>query len=322
MEGSEIDGEFEIQQCNWDEIEINEIAQLMHDVRKEEGFPEFPVDRIANYIQRIRERFPAEVTFLARNAGGLIGWASIHRSTESIGELDRWHPFVKGSESQTLGRTLLERCNDYSRRNGITRLTCTLSELADNLEEAYQKRREWFDASGWSKMNEDIYMVWDVTAEGPAEAPLSEEYSIAALSSRTKMELYHCYEEAFLEGDDREIHDMTPVQRRERFEEHFDLETIVEESSVIIENDGEISAFILVKAREDEHHIDLIGVRPKHRRKGLAKVLVERAKNVGAKAKIGTMTLGVDSVNQSAYKLYKSCGFAVATRMITYSWNS
>jgi ribosomal protein S18 acetylase RimI-like enzyme len=314
--------DYTIDQIPWDKVDVSEIAKLMHYVRSEEGFQEFSVDRLSNYIRRIRERFPAEVTFLARRADNLVGWISIHRSSETLGEVDRWHPLVNPDEDESLGKELVERCNEYCRSHGITRLICTLSDLTENLEEVYQKRKKWFDSAGWSLLAEDAYLVREVKEEVVPESTLEDEYSLESLKEKNQNDLYQCYEDAFLAGDDREIHAMTPDQRRERFGEHYSRESVIEESSVVVMKGQEIAGFVIVNNRENEHYVDLIGVHPNHRRKGLAKALLERVIKIAAVRNVEVVTIGVDLVNNSAFQFYKKMGFAIESRGITYSWSA
>ncbi len=294
----------------------------MYYVRSEEGFPEYSVDQLANYILRIRERFPAEVTFLARRAGNLVGWISIHRSSETIGEVDRWHPFVNPDEDQSIGKELIERSNEYSKNHGITRLTCTFSNLTGNLEDAYQTREKWYEAAGWSMMNTDVYMVWDAKQEEVPEFTLDEGYTFESMVENSQDDLYRCYEDAFLAGEDQEIHDMTPEQRRERFQNHYDRELLIEQSSVVAMKRSEIAGFVMVKDRENEHHVDLIAVRANHRRKGLAKALLGKVMEIAASRKVEVVTVGVDLGNKSAIQLYKKMRLKVDSKSITYSWNA
>ena len=81
---------------------------------------------------------------------------------------------------------------------------------------------------------------------------------------------------------------------------------------------GDILSFILIRAVADEAEILTLCVDPPWRRKGLAKVLVEKMQKKLLGADCTTIHLEVAEDNLSAHDLYASCGFGETGRRKDY----
>ena len=81
---------------------------------------------------------------------------------------------------------------------------------------------------------------------------------------------------------------------------------------------GEILSFMLIRVVVDEAEILTLCVDPPWRRKGLAKVLVEKMQKKLLGSECTTIHLEVAEDNLSAYDLYTSCGFGETGRRKDY----
>lgn len=69
--------------------------------------------------------------------------------------------------------------------------------------------------------------------------------------------------------------------------------------------------FITVKARENRATVGLLAVSSEHRRQGLGRSLVERAKRFALQQGCGTLSIGTQAENTGANTLYSKEGFVV-----------
>ncbi|MFT3743446.1 MAG: ribosomal protein S18-alanine N-acetyltransferase [Pyrinomonadaceae bacterium] len=76
-------------------------------------------------------------------------------------------------------------------------------------------------------------------------------------------------------------------------------------------------AFVMVK-EQNAAHITTIGVAPEHRRRGIARNLLEHLEKALIQREVGTVMLEVRVGNISAQELYKRCGYTTVQRINKY----
>lgn len=86
----------------------------------------------------------------------------------------------------------------------------------------------------------------------------------------------------------------------------------------VAEEDGRVLGYIGLWEMVDVGHISTLAVHPEHRRKGLAKQLIEASLRALAERGIGEVTLEVRESNKSAQDLYSGFGFKVVGRRRGY----
>ena len=83
--------------------------------------------------------------------------------------------------------------------------------------------------------------------------------------------------------------------------------------AIAAEDDGAISGFILCRAMAGEAEILTLAVRPEHRRRGVARLLVEAAAALASQT-VDAMFLEVAEDNPGAIALYAQTGFSSVGR--------
>ncbi|MBZ6378251.1 hypothetical protein B5C34_00790 [Pacificimonas flava] len=86
----------------------------------------------------------------------------------------------------------------------------------------------------------------------------------------------------------------------------------------IAETDNILLGFSLIRSVADETELLLVGVRPRFRRRGLGRQLVERAANHAAARGSTTMHLEMRENNVAARKAYQTLGFVEVGRRREY----
>jgi GNAT superfamily N-acetyltransferase len=313
-----------IELLKWNELDIRALATMTAEVRRQEGLGNYTVDQVEEYLKLMNERFPIDIAAVVIDNSRVIGWMGLEQMTEELGEVGRWHPFVsQGPLREDAAQQMISEVSRYARENGIKRMEIGFGEISENNQEAFSHRQSWYEAAGWGRLEENLFMAVNPMDKCDIQPPrLQEEFNLQPLVDVNLEILFECYHKAFMTGQAMWIYDMTEEQRRQEFDKYFDRSTpINEEASLVLEKNGLIVGFILVLSRtEEEEHIQTIGVHPSHRGKGLAKFLMGKVIEILQKNGAENLTLGVDSVNASAMGLYERFGFETISRTIRYSW--
>ncbi len=270
----------------------------------------------------MNERFPIEIALIAFEGDRIEGWMGLERVTGQIGEVGRWQPFVMDGEGkEQVAKHLISNLTDYAKMNDMGRIEVGFGSISEDNLDTYKSRCLWYESEGWKKVEDSNFMVSDLTERKLDEIKLPSGYDLHILSEFENDSIFECYYSAFTTGDARWIYDMTQEQLREEFEKNFDRSrNINKDASFVILADGVIIGFILVISRpEEEEHLESIGIHPKFRGLGLGKILLNRSTKVLQKQDIQNFTLGVDTLNTPAIKLYEQFGFEAVSRTARYS---
>ncbi len=310
----------------WDRLDVRALAEMTSEVRQEEGLGVYTVDQLEEYLNLMNERFPIEIVVVASEEGTVQGWMGLERTTNEIGEVGRWHPFVgQGPKREDVGKQLISEVNRYALENGIKRIEVGFGEISGHNQDAFSQRQSWYEAEGWNQLEEDLFMaVNPVDKRNIQQQNLGTEFNLQSLVDVNVEKLFECYNQAFMTGQAMWIYEMTEEQRRQEFNRNFNKsKPINKEASFVLEKDGDVAGFILVLSRtEEEEHIESLGVHPFHRGKGLAKFLMSKVIEVLREKGAENLTLGVDSVNIPAIGLYEAFGFQRVSRTVRYFWKA
>ncbi|MGY5861462.1 MAG: GNAT family N-acetyltransferase [Candidatus Thorarchaeota archaeon] len=315
----------EIMFRKWEELDIKALAEISAKVRKAEGLGVYTPNRVEEYIRTMNERYPMEVVVLAIENGQIVGWMSIERATDNIGEVGRWQPFViSDRDRRKIAQLLIANIIDYATSNDMTRVEIGFGGISEDNLGTFNTRCSWYEAEGWKKLEDSNFMAGNPIEAAISETRLPDDFELQPLLDSDNDAIFECYHEAFTTGDARWIYDMSKAQRKQEFEKSFDRSCpINKDASFAILSDGAIVGFILVVSRsDDEEHLESIGVHPMFRRKGLGKTLLGKSTEVLRGQKVQSFTLGVDPVNIPAVRLYEKFGFKTVSRTTRYSWKT
>jgi mycothiol synthase len=103
-------------------------------------------------------------------------------------------------------------------------------------------------------------------------------------------------------------------------DEHLRAHDLDPTLSCLAEYDGDLVGFLLARRWREESvgFVDLLGVRPDHRRRGLATAMLKTTFVRFAAAGLREAQLGVASDNPRALNVYERCGMAPRFRIDTY----
>ncbi|MHA2046864.1 MAG: GNAT family N-acetyltransferase, partial [Candidatus Thorarchaeota archaeon] len=208
----------------WEELDIKHLAEITSETRRYEGLGDYTVDQVEEYLININERFPAEIAVVAIENEKIIGWMSVERVTEQIGEIGRWQPFVsQGPDRNKLAKLMISKSSTYARENGIRRIEIGFGEISEPNLETYNQRQDWYESEGWNKLEDNNFMVTNPMVQRTLEEPkLPGGFSLQPLLEEDNDNLFQCYHEAFTSGKALWIYDLTEAQIRQEFDKNFD----------------------------------------------------------------------------------------------------
>ncbi len=310
-------------QQTWDELDILAIAELTAAVYKIEGRGDYTLEQVERYLRNMNVRFPIEVAMLATDNGRIAGWIGLERKTENIGEIGRWHPFVgEFADRDNIAKQLIEEVMKYAPMHNMQRLEISFDETFDSNVKAFENRCSWFRSLGW-RLVEDTYFMELDSLKDSSEFAIPDGFQLRPLLEIDHDELYKCHHAAFTTSEAREFYDLTSEEKRQHFEKLYDRsQNINPDASFVLTYEENVVSIVLVVSRDDEEHITIVAVHPDFRGRGLAKALLSASIKELRKQGTQNLSIGVDTVNTPAIKLYKKYGFQVTSRLSFYSWRA
>jgi len=88
---------------------------------------------------------------------------------------------------------------------------------------------------------------------------------------------------------------------------------LVEGGGAIAELDGAPVGVVLWEEQDSALSLSRLSVRPEHRRRGIARALIDEAEREARRRGLARMTLGVRLVLEDNRRLFASCGFTETT---------
>lgn len=151
-------------------------------------------------------------------------------------------------------------------------------------------------------------------AEGEESSPASllhARYDIRPLTAAQLDECWRLDLRCFIDGE---------AYSRETFE--YLLTSPDSVSYRAVTQDGTMVGFIVGLIEPDRTgHITTLGVAPEHRRRSVARRMMEKAEQGFRRRDVRTVRLEVRSINEAAQRLYTGLGYAVTQRLPRYYSN-
>jgi ribosomal-protein-alanine N-acetyltransferase len=133
-------------------------------------------------------------------------------------------------------------------------------------------------------------------------------YSIRILTTDDLEEVWKLNHRCFVKGE-----------QYPRFTMSFLLSDPQTLSYCSIDPNGKIVGFVFVSSIQNgTGHVTTIGVAPEHRRRGIAKNLLDHAENSLVRREVNTICLEVRVSNINAQELYKTLNYCVVQRLEKY----
>ena len=240
----------------------------------------------------------------------LVGWILLFAHDSKKLEINPWvlggYPHVLPEPNRMeIAQLLLTECIDYALRNDHTRIELCY-EKKDS-KEKYPVDPSIYPQCKLIEEDEIVFMSLSLADQKLSEEEFPKGVEIILLKEADDNDLYSCFYDSFSESGDRNFLSETDEERKEYFEEHFDKEDeMIDEASIVLVKGNKFIGFTLVKPTHGEGngHLWIMGVIPEYRGRQLGSKLLKHAIVTLKKQGYKTMSLVVDSANESALKLY------------------
>jgi len=308
-------------QRTWDQLDITDLAELTALVYRIEGRGDYTKEQVERYLRNMNTRFPIEVAMIAVDNDRIVGWIGLERKTENIGEIGRWHPFVgEFSDRESIAKQLIGEVMKYAPNHEMKRLEISFDETSDSNAIAFGNRCSWFRSLGWRLVEDTYFMTLESLQDSP-DFVIPKGFELRSLLEMNNDELYKCHHAAFITSEAREFYDLTSEEKLQHFEKLYDRsQSINSDASMVLMHGKDVASIVLVVSRDNEEHITVVAVHPDFRGRGLAKALLSASIKELRKQGTQNLSIGVDTVNSPAIKLYNKYGFHVTSRLSFYSW--
>lgn len=232
---------------------------------------------------------------------------------------------VEADDGRLVGYAIARRPGTFAvvspdhERRGIGSLLLDWTRANDRAR-GRRRHRQWV-ASGNAHASElltsagylAVRSYWRMTRRLTGEDPDGAFRSLDV--DRDAIAVYECSEASFAA-----VADYEPESLQEFTEEHLGAHDLAPQLSLIAEQDGRVTGFLLARRWPDDDagYIDVLAVHPDRQRRGLGGALLRAAFARFAAAGLREAELGVASDNPRALSLYESHGMTPRFRVDTY----
>ena len=216
----------DIQAYSWDDLNINEVAQLVFKASRASPFwdPDRSLTWFQQFINQNIERFSPSFVLLARYGKDLVGMTGIITSNPMLYDLWRWHPVILPGENETeIATALIKASINHMKAAGAHSLEVCFdfsgAEMTSETEAFYHKYKSWYELCGAEILDEFVYMTREAFALKPSPKNFQKDgFEIKSFSMQEKNDVYECFYQCFLSGEHRSFLGKTDGQRRAREE--------------------------------------------------------------------------------------------------------
>jgi N-acetylglutamate synthase-like GNAT family acetyltransferase len=283
----------------WDELDIDNVAQLIFDTLQHSGDyrkESRTVGKIADHIREIRRDTPWYAT-LALHDDELVGFIGLKTLGKTAVELNphlTGHPAISPEvDKEYVTKLLLETTAGWAKERGIESLVLGIGLSSYDGDDRYGFSQDWYLANGFNERETDIYMMFDLPDYETEPIELPGDYTAIPLRNADKDDLYSCFYETFKHGQSPFFFDQSEKERREYFEATASTEALDEESTIAIMKDGRVVGFSFSRpyGTPGNYLVEWIGVHPEHRRRGLGQYIMKHIGNIAKQQEFSTMSL-------------------------------
>lgn len=315
----------EISVRRWEEVDVHELAKLACAALVTTRREELTTARLENWLNGLEFDF-TPVVVQVYSAEELVGWLLLFIHDGKRAEINPWalngHPLVSPRKNfERVASKLIKQAIGYAKRQGLSRIELSFRRAGEPAQTC-EKYKMLYESLGMRLMTETAIMRC-VLAEFDFENA-QIPFEVKPLTDIDENELYRCYYQTFITGQDRFFFDQTDEERRVFFNQTFSRsEPFNEETSLVVIKDQQIIGFSLVRPTHGEGncHVWMFGIHPDYRRRGLGKSLL-RLIMKSAQHGFTTMSVACELSNLPALKLYRGQGFKEEFSKIEYSWKT
>ena len=293
-----------------EDIEIGELANFVYRVRKNINFlGDQTIESIKEELIETRDSYDFLLFYAYINAR-LVGLLLLNINTPRFGFIWDWYPYVvPGPKEDLVAIELLKNCIEYTGRD-IDRFEVAFTIETEQDKTRYIQHSKWFKALNFYRIAEEATMELTLENKGFEPLPFPENIDFKSIKDADLNDLVDCAYEVFNTSQDTIFLALDEAQKQVMVNKYFDTsKPIFKDASVILMKGGDVIGFVVVNSDGNEAEIRSFGIKPKYRKKGLGKNLLELSLSILIKNGFKVVYLDVTLENKPALGLYSKLGF-------------
>ncbi|MFW9962236.1 MAG: GNAT family N-acetyltransferase [Candidatus Sifarchaeia archaeon] len=252
----------------------------------------------------------------------IVGWIYYYVGFPLMSFIGGFLPLMdETSESEEIAISLIEASKRDIIEHGYSRLEIELVLSTDEHRSYSERFVEWYRKCGFKFAAEEMHMKTDLSDIELPELDLPQGYTLKKFSEVSYDKLKDSGFKTLKNSKEGLFLSMGYAEQQVTLEYFFSKsKPYVEDASLILEKDDEITGFVITRMIDDESEIGPVGIVPEARGKGLATYLLvsvlESLKDSGATSACLDTTI----TNFPAQGLYRKYGFKEVYFKQFYYW--
>ncbi|MFX1505962.1 MAG: GNAT family N-acetyltransferase [Promethearchaeota archaeon] len=295
-------------------ININEIYEFILNRKRDQDRTEPSSDfkkQTRDYLEWAFNSFILK-NFLAYQGQELYGWLALTHILPATVIIHEWHPLIKlSTNTRQIAIDLVEKSFHYAHSKGIKNIRVFIDVLEKD-QMRFQEIQEIYRQARMKQTHIALCMEnYSLSVDSLQTIPVPEKLEIVPLLDQELSKIRKCHKEVFEGTSDGFIASLDPD---EWVSWNFFDKRILNSSSTVIKNQGEIIGFIAANDYGDYVELGPIGVLKAYRDHNLGKILMEQCLSSLIQQKKTQCYIEVSEGNIPAYNLYKQYGFTTVSK--------
>ncbi len=298
--------------ASWDETNIEELATLAVQCRREMGISKLD-ETIEDFVEKLEGSYESaqyDWVVLARTEDKLLGWVTLWKWDIDILRISNWQPYVMDS-NKGIAQCIIEQIIKITVQQELNRIHVAFSRVDDNSLDAYHERAKWYSIQGFYDFHQEYFMRRTLAEEDNYSVDIPTGFRVTSIDNWDPEDLCDTYLNAFRVSSDRFHAQRSEENRKNRFLGMLDSNHTIRDACHVISDGNIIAGFSLVTEHFPPAHLGPFGVNPKYRRKGIGIALALLSIRSLSEHGYNTVSLEVDTENQPALNLYQKVGFKI-----------
>ncbi|MFW9887318.1 MAG: GNAT family N-acetyltransferase [Candidatus Thorarchaeota archaeon] len=290
----------------------------------ERGSPDLSVARLKESLDAAADDDNLKILLcMSDRSEDLLGWLSLYTGFVRMVFIGEWHPEVLPSDSYgVVARKLIREAKRVTRRMGRERLEVQFNRITSRTRPLLHRYEGWYNEERFRYATEETYMEATITDNIPEFEEL-DDLKIRPISEIGNEDLLEPFFDSFLDSKDGLFLSLTKDLQIDAFNYWFSRSRQFVGSATLCALDrDEVTGFIVVREEDGKAHVGPIGVHPKYRGKGIARMLLARSMDSMKRQGFKKVALEMDILNTPAMNLYKQFGFQSVHNSVYYYWNA
>ncbi len=274
-------------------------------------------------IEKLSANKDFQILIAQDEQGAIVGWTYDYIAFPLMTFISGFFPLVDPTrEPAEIALAIIEAEKRKIGEYGDTRLEIELVFPTKTHRDFSEPFVGWYQKCGFKFAAEEAHMKTDLKTTELPELDLPRNCTLRRFSEFSFEQLEVPGFQVFENSSDDLFLSSSRDEQRVTLEHFFDKsKPLIEEASLVLEEAGKITGFVITKKEGEEVEIGPIGVIPEARGKGLGSYLLVTALRKIKESGISTVSLDMSIANHPARRLYQRYGFKEVHHKQFYYWS-